>query len=68
MSKTWLSETRYSENLLPQAWPKVFRDNKFLDTKSRGGGACIAVCDEMSGVKHRSDLEFFGRICVYRNL
>jgi len=68
VSNTWFKETLYSENVYHGHGPLMCRIDIFLYTKSHAGGALIVICYAMPAVNRRSNLEFFRRICTYRNL
>jgi hypothetical protein len=63
LTKTWLNESHYSQNLFPEVCT-VHRSDRDCHTKLRGGGALIAVSEADFGVKCRSDLEYFKK-CVW---
>jgi hypothetical protein len=53
--------------LQPKIFPElyaVYRSDRDCHTKSRGGGALIAISEADFGVKRRLDLEFFQE-CVW---
>jgi hypothetical protein len=58
LTKTWLNESHCSQIFFPEVYA-VYRSDRDCHTKSRGGGALIAISEVVFGVKSRSDLELF---------
>jgi hypothetical protein len=63
LTETSLNGLFYNQNLFPGTY-FVYRADSVSTVKSRGGGALIAISDNVSGVVRRADLELVEE-CVW---
>jgi hypothetical protein len=61
LTETWLNESHCSQKNFPELYA-VYRSDRDCHTKSRSGGALIAISEADFGVKRRSDMDFFRNV------